>query len=100
MISAVDSNIIWGMSRACLGQHLGHIVNNRQQSMVLHASVMPFLRSPEPVGFYTGIEKTPSLLFWEKKSQINPFLGLSRNQGVNCKSEPKMSLMVRGGIMC
>ena len=43
--------IIWGMSGtssgACLGhylgQHLGHIVNNGQQSAVLHASVMPFL---------------------------------------------------------
>ena len=38
--------IIWGMSEACLGQHLGHIVNNDnngQQSAVLHASVMPFL---------------------------------------------------------
>ena len=35
--------IIWGMSGACLEQHLGHIVNNGQQSAVLHASVMPFL---------------------------------------------------------
>ena len=42
MISAVDNNIIWGMSGACLGQHLGHIVNNGQQSAVLHASMMPF----------------------------------------------------------
>ena len=38
----------WGMSDgvlsgACLGQHLGHIVNNGQQSVVLHASVMLFL---------------------------------------------------------
>ena len=31
MISAVDNN----MSGACLGQHLGHIVNNGQQSAVL-----------------------------------------------------------------
>ena len=31
-------------SEACLGQHLGHIVNNGQQSAVLHASVMPFFR--------------------------------------------------------
>ena len=30
------------MSGACLGKHLGHIVNNEQQSAVLHASVMPF----------------------------------------------------------
>ena len=29
-------------SGACLGHHLGHIVNNGQQSAVLHASVMPF----------------------------------------------------------
>ena len=28
MISAVDNNIIWGMSGASLGQHLVHIVNN------------------------------------------------------------------------
>ena len=34
MISAVDNNII--MSRVCLGQHLGHIDNNGQQSVVLH----------------------------------------------------------------
>ena len=31
-------------SGACLAQHLGHIVNNGQQSAVLHASVMPFLQ--------------------------------------------------------
>ena len=41
------SLLIWGMSGAssgaCLGQHLGHIVNNGQQSAVLHASVMQFL---------------------------------------------------------
>ena len=42
MMSAVGDDIIWGVSWACLGQHLGHIVNNRQQSMVLHASVMAF----------------------------------------------------------
>ena len=30
-------------SEACLGQHLGHIVNNGQQFAVLHASMMPFL---------------------------------------------------------
>ena len=29
------------MSGACLGQHLGHIVNNGEQSAMLHASVMP-----------------------------------------------------------
>ena len=29
-------------SGACLGQHLGHIVNNGQQSAVLHASVFFF----------------------------------------------------------
>lgn len=29
-------------SGASLGKHLGHIVNNGQQSVVLHASVMPF----------------------------------------------------------
>ena len=34
-------DIIWGMS----GHHLGYIVNNEQQSVVLHASVMPFLSS-------------------------------------------------------
>ena len=45
MISAVDNNIIWGMSGACLGQHLGHIVNNGQQSAVQHASVMPFFNA-------------------------------------------------------
>ena len=49
MISAVDNNIIWEMSGACLVQHLGHIVNNAlhcngQQSAVLHASVMPFFK--------------------------------------------------------
>ena len=33
------ANIIEGMSGACLGQHLGHFVNNGQQSAVLHASV-------------------------------------------------------------
>ena len=37
--------IIWGMSGACLGQHLGHIVNNGQQSAVLHASVMLFFKT-------------------------------------------------------
>ena len=36
-----NQNIITS-SGACLGQHLGHIVNNGQQSAVLHASVMPF----------------------------------------------------------
>ena len=36
MISAVDKNIIWGMSGECPGQHLGHIVNNGEQSAVLH----------------------------------------------------------------
>ena len=40
----------WGMSDrvlsgACLAQHLGHIVNNGQQSVVLHASVLPFFSS-------------------------------------------------------
>ena len=39
----VPSRGIWGMSGACLGQHLGHIANNGQQSAGLHASVMPFL---------------------------------------------------------
>ena len=34
--------IIWGMYGACLAHHLVHIVNNGQQSAVLHASVMPF----------------------------------------------------------
>ena len=42
MISTVDNNIIGGMPGACQGQHLGHIVNNGQQSAVLHASLMPF----------------------------------------------------------
>ena len=31
------------MSGACIGQHMGDIVNNGQQFAVLHASVMPFL---------------------------------------------------------
>ena len=43
MMSAVDNSIIWSMSWECLGQHLGPIVNNGQQSAVLHESVMPFL---------------------------------------------------------
>ena len=37
---------VWALSGARLGyhlEHLGHIVNNVQQSAVLHASVMPFL---------------------------------------------------------
>ena len=47
MISVKDNNSIWDMSGACLGQHVGHIVNIGQQSavLVLHASVMPFFYS-------------------------------------------------------
>ena len=41
----ISNIILKGMSGAssgaCLGQHLGHIVNNGQQSEVPHASVMP-----------------------------------------------------------
>ena len=51
IIWGMSGGIIWGMSGASsgaclghyLGQHLGHIVNNGQQSALLHASVMPFL---------------------------------------------------------
>ena len=56
MISAVDNNIIWGMSGVCLGQHLGHIVKNGQQSAVLHVSVMQFFKelyyTPEIAGVF------------------------------------------------
>ena len=43
-----DTGSSWDMSDAssgaCLVQHLGRIINNGQQSTVLHASVTPFLR--------------------------------------------------------
>ena len=56
MISQVDNNFIWGMSGVCLGQHLGHIVKNGQQSAVLHVSVMQFFKelyyTPEIAGVF------------------------------------------------
>ena len=54
MISAMGINIIWGMCGVCLGQHLGHIINNGRQSAVLHASVMPFF-SRENIGYHCNI---------------------------------------------
>ena len=50
-------------SEACLGQHLGHIVNNGQKSTVLRASVKPLDKS---ILHWLPFLYQIMLIFWQK----------------------------------
>ena len=49
------------VSGACLGQHLGHIVNDGQQSAMLHASVMPFFKRIASLNVVAGLRSPQAL---------------------------------------